>query len=384
MTRESKYRTNLSSGKTDKIRLLIVAQHPVGGGAEKILYRLVLNLHHDFDIELVSLYSKQSYIGGNPALPGVGYSCLNAEQGNTFIFANRLRKIIKVKKPDKILSFTYYQNILTFLSLTGLSVPYILSERSNHRYYFNGSLKHRIWKWLLNKAYRKAAAIVTVSDESRKILSEDFNLEDEKLFTIYNGLSFSLLDKLKEEPVTDLDFEQGISFVVAVGNKSEAKNYPFLIKGFSIFHSKNKNTKLIIIGSGESDKKINELIRDLDLNDQVILTGYRDNPFKYMKLASCYVLSSRWEGFPNSLLEAMYINGHVISTNCPTGPSEIISHNVDGLLCEMDNQEELADAMGRMCFDEDFRERVFINSRKKISGFDEKIMIDKYRNLFLK
>ena len=70
--------------------------------------------------------------------------------------------------------------------------------------------------------------------------------------------------------------------------------------------------------------------------------GYRNNPYKYLKYASCYVLSSSREGFPNALLEAMYINGHVVSTNCPTGPSEIILNNEDGLLCEMNNPEELA------------------------------------------
>ena len=108
------------------------------------------------------------------------------------------------------------------------------------------------------------------------------------------------------------------------------------------------------------------------------------NPYKFMKHATCYVLSSSWEGFPNSLIEAMYLNGCVISTNCSTGPSEIITHNVDGILCEQDNPDELANAMEKMCFDEEFRRTVYENSRIKIAGFDESIMINKYRNLFLK
>jgi glycosyltransferase involved in cell wall biosynthesis len=96
------------------------------------------------------------------------------------------------------------------------------------------------------------------------------------------------------------------------------------------------------------------------------------------------VLSSQWEGFPNSLLEAMYINGHVISTNCPTGPSEIISHNEDGILGRLNNPEDLAVAMERLCFDEEVRNYIFKNSRIKIVKFDEKIMIDKYREIFNK
>ena len=103
-----------------------------------------------------------------------------------------------------------------------------------------------------------------------------------------------------------------------------------------------------------------------------------------MAAARCYVLSSMWEGFPNSLLEAMYINGHVVSTDCPTGPSEIITDGEDGILCESGNHDDLAMALEKMCFDDDFRRKVYDNSRQTILKFDENKMVDSYRELFLK
>jgi glycosyltransferase involved in cell wall biosynthesis len=367
-----------------KSKIVLVTLSLEGGGAEKILSRLILNLYNEIDIVLITFYHKGRYIEELLSLPGLEYHCINAENGNTLSFASRLRKVIKKTSPDKVISFLYYPNIVTYLALAGLNIPFILSERSNHRQYLTTSLKHRVWKWLLGKAYQKASAIITISKESKAAIANDFKLPGEKIFTIYNGLSFPLLDKLKEEPVTDFVFKKGISHIFAVGSINKAKNYPLLIKSFSILHLKNENAKLIIIGKGELEQQINKMISGLNLHDAIQLMGYCVNPYKYLKYASCYVLSSSWEGFPNSLLEAMYINGHVVSTDCPTGPSEIISHNVDGLICEMDNPEELAEAIGRMCFDNDLRKKVFENSRKKIIKFDEQNMVREYRDLFLK
>lgn len=369
---------------TYKIKLLIIILHLEGGGAEKILSRLILNLYNEFDIVLVTFYRKGRYLEELLSLPGIEYHCLNAESGNTLSFAIRLRRIIKKASPDKVLSFLYYPNIVAYLSLTGFSIPLILSERSNHRLYLKTSIKHRVWKWLLGNAYRKAETIITVSDESKAAIVYDFRIQGEKICTIYNGLSFPYLDRLMDEPVTDFDFIKDISYIIAVGSINKAKNYPLLIESFSILHSKHEDTRLVILGKGEMENEINELITRLNLHEVIYLGGYCANPYKYLKHASCYVLSSSWEGFPNSLLEAMYVNGHVVSTNCPTGPSEIISHNEDGLLCELNNPEELANAMEKMCYDNDFRKYVFNNSRRKIAKFDEKIMISKYRKIFIK
>jgi glycosyltransferase involved in cell wall biosynthesis len=367
-----------------KEKIVLVTLSLGGGGAEKILSRLILNLHNDFDIVLVTFYRKGRYLEEILSLPGLEYHCLNAENGNTLSFAIRLRRIIKMASPGKVLSFLYYPNIVTYLSLTGIDIPLILSERSNHRLYLTTTFKHRVWKWLLNKAYRRASSIITVSNESKTTVVNDFKVAPEKIRTIYNGISFPLLDRLKAEPIDDFTFRKDIKYVIAVGNFSQAKNYLLLIESFSLFHSKHKSTSLTILGTGELENEIRKRIISLGLSDVIHLLGYCQNPYKYLAAATCYVLSSQWEGFPNSLLEAMYINGHVISTDCPTGPSEIISNNEDGILCRLNNPEDMAVAMERLCFDEEVRKYIFKNSRIKIAKFDEKIMIDKYREIFNK
>ena len=366
-----------------KKKIVFITLSLEGGGAEKILSRLVINLHNEFDIVLVTFYRKGRYLNELLSLPGLEYHSINAEHGNTFSFAIRLRRIIKKTSPDKILSFLYYPNIVTYLSQIGLSTPLIFSERSNHRLYLTHSFKHKIWNWLLHKAYRKATSIIAVSKESKAAIASDFGVPDEKINTIFNGLYFPLLDKLKNEQVTEFKIDKDLKYILAVGSLNRAKNYPLLIESFSVLYSRHEGTRLIILGKGEMMNEINELITRLKLHDAIYMAGYCENPYKFMKFASCYVLSSSWEGFPNSLLEAMYINGHAVSTNCPTGPSEIISNNEDGLLCEMNNREELATAMEKMCFDENFRNYVFENSRRKIAKFNEQIMVKQYRDFLL-
>jgi glycosyltransferase involved in cell wall biosynthesis len=364
-----------------KEKIVLITLSFEGGGAEKILSRLILNLHNDFDIVLVTFYRKGRYLEELISLPGLEYFCLDAESGNTLSFVRRLRKIIRIVSPDKVLSFLYYPNIVTYLSLTGIKIPLILSERSNHRHYLTSSFKHRVWRWLLAKAYRKATSIITVSNEGKTTIVNDFGVGTEKISTIYNGISFPVLDSLKTEPIDDFTFRKEMKYVIAVGNFSPAKNYLLLLESFRLFHSGHKNTSLIILGTGELENEIRNRIILLGLQDVIHLMGYCQNPYKYLAASTCYVLSSQWEGFPNSLLEAMYINGHVISTDCPTGPSEIISHNEDGILCRPNNPEDLAVAMERLCFDEEIRKYFFKNSRIKIAKFDEKIMIDKYREI---
>jgi glycosyltransferase involved in cell wall biosynthesis len=228
-----------------------------------------------------------------------------------------------------------------------------------------------------------ASSVITVSSESGKTIASDFNIPGNKVHTIYNGLSFPLLDELKSEKVTEFSFRPDVKYILAVGSINRAKNYGLLLESFSIVYSRHKNVQLIILGKGDLEDEVRSHADSIDLKDVVHLQGYNSNPYKFMSAASCYALSSRWEGFPNSLLEAMYVNGHVVSTDCPTGPSEIISNNVDGILCSADNAEELAEALEKMCFDDDFRRKVFENSRKGILKFDETIMINRYKELIL-
>ena len=366
--------------KTKK-NIVIITLSFDGGGAEKILLSIIKNLANEFNFTVITFYDKGIYLDEIKTIPHIKYHCIHAENGNTIIFAWRIHKIIKSLNPYRVLSFLYYPNIVTYLSLLGLRINHIPSERSNHQKYLSKSFKHRVWKWLLRCTYNNAFKIVSVSEANRKLIQGDFNITNNKLVTIFNGISFQKLDKLKTESIEDFIFTHDKKYIISVGNLYPVKNYPLLIESFNLVHEKFPNTQLLIIGKGDQLNELKDLTKKKKLSDSIFFLGFKKNPHAYVFKASCYVLSSYYEGFPNSLIEAMYVNGHVISTNCPTGPSEIITNMEDGILCPVNDSQLLAKAMEKLCYDENFREMVYLNSRKKILQFDEKRMILNYLNL---
>ncbi len=352
-----------------------------GGGSEKIFTRLVSNLCHIHEIVVVTFYEEGIYLNEVRQLP-VKYYSISSGNDNTLRFARRLRQIVKKERPEKVISFLYYPNIVAFLALICLKIKHITSERSNHRMYLTRSIKHIIWKDLMRHAYRKSTKIVALTERIKDYIIEDFGISEKKVTVIHNGINFADLQILADEGMSDtLSFDNRFKNIVAVGRFTEAKNYPMLIEAFSILHHKHPETRLYILGSGELKEKISALVKLKNLDQYIQLPGFQQNPFPYIKKADCYVMSSKWEGFPNALAEAMFVNGHVVSTDCPTGPADIITHEHDGLLSPNDDAEKLSENLEKMLYDDDLRKRMYHNSRTSIQRFDEKIMMDKYREI---
>lgn len=361
-------------------KLLFLILNLDGGGSEKIFTRLVSNLCHMHDIVVVTFYEQGIFLSEIKALP-VRYYSISANNDNTLRFARRLRKILRQERPEKVISFLYYPNIISFLALIGLRIKHIPSERSNHRMYLTRSIKHIIWKNMLRHAYQKSIKIVALTERIKNFIIEDFRISDKKIDVIHNGLNFDVIGKLADEEIPGTIFNTHNKNIVAVGRFTEAKNYPMLIEAFNILHEKHPETRLHIIGSGELQENIREYVKHKNLEKVINLPGFQKNPYSYIKRADCYVMSSKWEGFPNALAEAMFINGHVVSTDCPTGPADIITHEHDGLLSASDDAEKLSENLERMLYDDDLRHKLYNNSRISIQRFDEKNMIDKYRKI---
>jgi len=361
-------------------KLLFLILNLDGGGSEKIFTRLVSNLCHMHEVVVVTFYEEGIFLSEIRNLP-VQYYNLSSNSNDTLRFAQRLRKILKKERPEKVISFLYYPNIVSFLALIGLRIKHIPSERSNHRMYLTRSIKHIIWKDLLRHAYQNSIKIIALTERIKNFIIEDFRISEKKIAVIPNGLNFDVLNKLADDNIPGNVFDTNKKNIVAVGRFTEAKNYPLLIEAFKILHEKHPETRLHIVGSGELQERIKTLIKFKNLEESINLPGFQKNPYPYVKKADCYVMSSKWEGFPNALAEAMYVNGHVVSTDCPTGPADIIKHEHDGLLSANDDAEKLAENLERILYDNDLRNKLYDNSRISIQRFDEKNMIDKYRRI---
>jgi glycosyltransferase involved in cell wall biosynthesis len=167
----------------------------------------------------------------------------------------------------------------------------------------------------------------------------------EKIKVIYNPVITPELFARAEEPLDHPWFRPGEPPVVlGVGRLTQAKDFPTLIRAFALVR-KERPARLMILGEGEERPKLEALVRELRLEEDVALPGFVDNPYKYMKRAAVFVLSSRWEGFGIVLVEAMALGTPVVATDCPSGPAEILENGKWGRLVPPGDPEALAKAI---------------------------------------
>ena len=366
---------------THPTHLLFVIHNLQGGGAEKVFTGLIRYFSERVKVSVLTFETGGVYEPEVNSLPIHRHIVLKPTS-NPLIRVWEIRKILKQENPDKVISFLEYPNILTSWAAYGLGVPHISSERTNYLEYLGNSLKAKLKIQLLKGVFARAEKVITVSEALRENLIQYFGATKEKVLCIPNGIRFETLDQLSKETQANLTAPDS-NTILAVGRLVKEKNYPLLLEAFQKAHTKAPHLKLYIAGDGPLKSNLMELSRQLNIQDALQMPGFVTNPALLMKQAGCFVLSSDLEGMPNALLEAMYLNGHVISTNCRTGPSEIISNRKDGILTPVGDADALANAILEMMENQALRQKYFEASRQSIQRFDQESIWKKWASVLL-
>lgn len=208
-------------------------------------------------------------------------------------------------------------------------------------------IRERITLFFARFAYRKADAIVAVSHGVADDLARITGMPREKIRVIYNPVVTPDLFRRAEEPLKHPWFRPGEPPVVlGVGRLTAPKDFATLIRAFALVR-RHQLAHLLILGEGEERPQLEALARDLSLTDEdVALPGFVENPYNYMKRCGVVVLSSRWEGLPTVLIEAAALGVPIVSTDCPSGPAEVLRGN-EGLMVPVGDKDALAQAIIR-------------------------------------
>ena len=272
--------------------------------------------------------------------------------GNNLYRLRILRKTICSLKPDLVISVLYTANILTLLSLSQTKFIVIANEQNNPTASLNN-----LWKVLQRFTYPKASKVVSIS----KGVNAYFDwLPTKKKSVIYNPLT-SINDD-KNIVNLPLNIDPNKKWIVAMGRLVEQKNFNMLLSAFHKIADKYPDWQLLIIGEGELRCQLEELRDKLGLTNQVFFPGRINNPFPILKESELFVLSSRYEGLAMVLLEAMACGLPIISTDCPSGRSEIIRDGIDGILVPNEDLSALTTAMDRLMSNEEQRKRLAIRA----------------------
>lgn len=325
-------------------RILLVLPSLERGGGERVLLQLAESfLAAGRELHVAVL------VGGGPLRPVVPTGATlhelidagDAPEGLALAWMAlpKLALLIRTIKPHAVLSTMTGTNLLVVLACirARISIRLVLREASS-LVNTKSALKRLAMCWL----YRRADSLVAVSAGVAQDLRA-LGLSDSRIHVIRNPVDVERLRRLAAVGSPPAVPDKG-PYVVSLGRLTEAKDFPTLLRAYATSALRGSH-RLIIVGEGEQRTRLENLVRDLGLADRVLLTGAMDNPHRVLVGAALHVLSSRWEGYPNVLLEALALKVPVVSTDCPHGPREILDGGRYGRLVPVDDAVALASAM---------------------------------------
>lgn len=316
------------------MRIVVILSALGAGGAERVVSLLAREwARRDHDIVIITFEAPdaRSYHQLHPDVRAVSLGADSAPSSKwSALFRSlsriaRLRRAIEAEKPDLVISFLTKINVLTMLACRGMDVPLIVCERNNPLR--QGA--HPLW-WKLHERLRRGV-LVLQTQGSRTALAH------------HSHGAISIIPNPVEPAVHRAAVDR--KTIVAVGRLVPQKGFDMLLRAFARIAALHPDWSLTIWGEGPERERLEQQRDALGLRDRVSFPGLTDRPGGWVESGSVFILSSRYEGFPNVLAEAMAAGFAVISFDCPWGPEEIIRHERDGLLVPAEEEGALADAM---------------------------------------
>lgn len=364
----------------DRFHIALVISSLGGGGAERVLSELANDwASAGRTVTLITLGPT-----GHDRYPlhhtvrriGLGLTAASADARDALRHnwerICHLRATLKAAAPDLILSFMDTTNVLTLLASTGLGIPVVVSERIDPRCQPIGTA----WDGLRRLLYRRAAALVvqsgSVRDWARRLMP------DSAIRVIPNPVRVS-----KARSGCNPSAATHPPQIVAMGRLTYQKGFDVLLRAFAECVATYPEWRLTVLGEGEERASLERLTATLRLTSRVDFPGHVTDPHRYLAEAGLFVLPSRYEGFPNALLEAMALGLPVVAADCPSGPREIVRPGVDGLLVPPDDVPALHRALTSLMADTAARQRLGGRAREVSGRFSADSIAALWDQLFL-
>lgn len=378
---------NNEDKKIVKKKKILIAQYSLGGGgAEKVLVDILNNVDYSkYEISIFLLRKEGVYL--NKVNENVN---IIAPIGNVIFKNEKVNKLLNdfrfalIKFMPKIVhrlvvGNEYDVEIAFVEGLTSKFIADSCNKNSKKISWVHIDLeKYKpIKEFFQKRFYPKFDVIACVSEDSKRVFEKLYpNLKD-KTRVVYNLIDSKQIIELANE---EIEFDEEIPTIIAVGRLSIQKRFDVLIKAHKLLLDDGINHKLLILGEGEKKDELQLLINNLKVNETVDLHGFVDNPYKYIKKSKAFAMSSDFEGLPLVVCESLVLGKPIVATRC-TGPTELLGNGEYGLLVDCDNEVQLKDALKSILMDDSLCEYYSNKSLERSKIFDTKEAINNIYNL---
>jgi GalNAc-alpha-(1->4)-GalNAc-alpha-(1->3)-diNAcBac-PP-undecaprenol alpha-1,4-N-acetyl-D-galactosaminyltransferase len=364
------------SERARRPRITLVIPSLTSGGAERVMVDLATQLADSWTVTLLTTEGRDRdfyALPGTVARVALDLPSPSARKLDILRFVVRvtfrLRREIAASRPDVVLSFMEITNILVLLAATQSTWPVVVAERTDPRH-------HRVsavWERLRRMLYPRAAAVV-VQTESVQGWARSF-LPDDAVHVIPNAPRDVMPSDRRPA-----DMPPGHA-IVAVGRLGPEKGIDVLLDAAARALASRPDWTVVLVGDGPSRAALEARASEADLSGRVRFIGRVANPEAYLQAADLYVLPSRYEGFPNALLEAMGCGLPVIATDCPSGPAEMIRDGVDGRLVPPGDAPALASVIGELADDAAARQRLGSRAPEVHHRFSRQSVLERWNGV---
>lgn len=308
------------------------------GGVEKNLFLISNYLNeNNFNVEILTCnFDKKNKFNRNINFLGIKSNFLqNKSKKIKYLFCLTILFFNLLFRKEKTLVFAFQANIYAVIVAKILNTKVITRSNTAPSGWSRNFIKNNIYKLII----KLADDVMVNSLEFKKNFSSNFNIDAKCIYNPFNK-NFVIKNIKKNKRNTSF-FKKNYLNVVSVGRLTDQKDHLTLLEAINLL-SPNFKIRVAIIGKGVMKNSLQKYIIDKKLQNKVKLIGYLNNPFPYIHRSNILVLTSKFEGLPNILLEGQYLKKHIISTNCPTGPKEILLDGKAGDLIKIGDFKKLS------------------------------------------
>ena len=275
----------------------------------------------------------------------------------------------------KVTVLCFQANIYCTILCKLLSIKIIIRSNTSS----TGWSQNRFKRFFYKKIFNFANHVIVNSEEFKNELLNEFNV---KSTCIYNPLNAEQIKKLSKEKINFNFFKKNTLNIICVARLNEQKDHFCLLKAMNKIKDKIQ-FKLVLIGGGIEREKIKTFIKNNSLSKNIKIINFQKNPFPYIRKSDLFILTSKYEGLPNVLLEAIVLDKFIISSNCPTGPSEILDKGKGGLLFKIGDHNSLVKKILYFVNKNKKCKHKINHAKKRLNRFDYSKNLFKYNKLLL-